>query len=165
MKERTAASVFSDEVISAAGFSEHAGRVLDRAAHHPVTITRADEAFALLRRDHATHLAEAARHLSLLVGLLQAVETPESGGAPEGDHPYGWVAALEASDRRQLMAEVTEAIQQALAGSVDWSEVDVLLHEWEESGAVLQSEAVATAFAAFSVEVPLSVPAALLIRE
>ena len=53
-------SIYSDELISATELNRQPGRVLDIAQERPVTITRNDHAFALLRREQMAGLVKAA---------------------------------------------------------------------------------------------------------
>ena len=63
-------SIYSDDLISATELNRPPGRILDMALEHPVTITRNDHAFALLRREKMAELVKAAAQTKFVVEII-----------------------------------------------------------------------------------------------
>ncbi|MCE2720285.1 MAG: hypothetical protein LW708_15980 [Anabaena sp. 49628_E55] len=49
-------NAYSDELVTATELNRQPGKVLDKAYEHPITITRNDQSFALLRREDVAYL-------------------------------------------------------------------------------------------------------------
>ncbi|MBZ5622515.1 MAG: type II toxin-antitoxin system prevent-host-death family antitoxin [Acidobacteriia bacterium] len=69
------ATLFGDEIFTATDLNRRAGHVLDEAKNRHVTITRNDEAFALLPRKDASRMVETASNASRMVDLVTAIAT------------------------------------------------------------------------------------------
>jgi hypothetical protein len=65
--------IYSDELVSATELNRQTGHVLDMAFQRPITITRNDQAFALLRREDAARIANASAHAEVLFNLAGAI--------------------------------------------------------------------------------------------
>jgi len=63
-------NIYSDELITATELNRQSGRVLDKALEPPVTITRNDQSFALLRREEVTFLVKAATQSKAVFGVI-----------------------------------------------------------------------------------------------
>ncbi|MFO0448078.1 MAG: hypothetical protein ACK52I_05315, partial [Pseudomonadota bacterium] len=55
-------SIYSDELVTATELNRQPGRILDKALEHPITITRNDQSFALLRREDVALFVKTAQH-------------------------------------------------------------------------------------------------------
>ncbi len=156
-----AAPVYTDHLITATELNRHAGQVLDEARQHPVTITRNDEAFALLPRKDVSRLVEAATYGEQMVNLLSAIWTYRLTGKkiPVG-HAFEWVNAFDLEDVDTLQTELHGIFRYATSGVVAWDEFEATLHEWQESALAVRSEALDAAFNAPAAEVPLTRPEA-----
>jgi hypothetical protein len=153
-----AAPVFTDEIFTATDLNRRAGQVLDEAKRRPVTITRNDEAFALLLRKDASHLMETVFHGGHMVDLLTAISNyRRAGNDIQPGHSFEWLNAFDVDDLDTLQAEAYAAFREARA-SGSWDDFDAVLHEWQESAVAVRSEALAAAFAAPAEEVPLTPP-------
>ncbi|MFN5839116.1 MAG: hypothetical protein ACK47J_20950, partial [Pseudanabaena sp.] len=63
-------SIYSDELVTATELNRQPGRILDKALEHPITITRTDQSFALLRREDVALFVKTAQHSREIVELL-----------------------------------------------------------------------------------------------
>jgi hypothetical protein len=151
-------NIYSDTLISATDLNRQPGRVLDLALKHPVTITRNDEAFALLRREDAARMIETTTHVELLVEIIQVIYRLLLGRSPEPEFPYQWLTQFDPDELNELLTEINDTIQAIFAGERTWESIDLLIHEWQESAQAIASPAIAAAFAAEPDETPLTAP-------
>jgi prevent-host-death family protein len=152
-------TVFGDEIFTATDLNRRAGHVLDEARNRPVTITRNDEAFALLNRKDASRMAEAASKARLMVDLVTAISTYGLANAqiPTG-HSFEWLNAFDIDELRTLLNEVHASFRRAADGEIAWDDFDAVVHEWHESAIAIRSDALAAAFSGPSEEVRLTQP-------
>lgn len=153
-------TIFGDEIFTATDLNRRAGHVLDEAKNRPVTITRNDEAFALLPRKDASRMVEAASNARQMVDLVTAISQYKQAGkdVPAG-HAFEWLNAFDMAELGDLFAEAYQAFHHASDGAISWDDFEAVLHEWHESAIAVRSEALATAFSAPNGEVPLTQPA------
>jgi prevent-host-death family protein len=153
-------AVFSDEIFTATDLNRRAGHVLDEARTRPVTITRNDEAFALLNRQEASRMVEATSNARLMVDLVTAISTYRLGDAPVPiGHTFEWLNAFDIEELRTLLAEVHLSFRRAADAETSWDDFEALLHEWHESAIAIRSDRLAAAFSEPGQEVPLTQPA------
>jgi hypothetical protein len=128
--------LFGDQVFSATDLNRRGGEVLNRARTHPVTISRNNEQFALVRREYAAGLVSAVSHLSNVLSLTRSVH------AVLADKPVAesmsWIKAFDAEDLSGMVDEITAATDTAL-DTGDWEPLDALMHEWRESAFAISS--------------------------
>jgi hypothetical protein len=129
--------LFSDEVFTATELNRRGGTILDRARLRPVTISRNNEQFALLRRDQAANLVGTVNRIVRAVLLLSQARTAIAGG--QVSEPFRWLEIYEKDDLEKLVTEVLSATLNAASGDSDWDEVEALIHEWRESANVAKS--------------------------
>jgi prevent-host-death family protein len=129
--------VFGDEVFTSTDLNRRSGEVLNRARLGPVTISRNNEQFALLRRDQAASLVRTVSGVGEMVVLLSEAKSLLSGGEPLA--AFSWLKVFEKDDLEKLCSEVLCAARNALSGESDFDEVDAVIHEWHESALVAQS--------------------------
>jgi hypothetical protein len=155
--------VFSDEVFTSSDLNRRISEVLNHASNRPVTISRNNEQFALLRRDQAADLVRAVSNFSSLVEVVQAaVAIKRNEAIPQG---ASWMAALPEGDRISMLQELFDASQAALAGDGDWETVSITLHEWRETASLLSSKVLDEAMSAAPDEQPLTDPLAVPVEE
>lgn len=152
--------IYSDILVSATDLNRQPGRILDLALKSPITITRNDEAFALLRREDAASMVEAATHVKLLVEFIQAVYRLLLGQVLEPEHPYRWLSLFDADELNELLVEINATIQEIFSGEQAWEAIDTLVHEWQESAQAIATPELATAFEAAADEELLLPPKA-----
>ena len=152
-------SIYSDELISATELNRQLGHVLDRALEHPVTITRNDHAFALLRREEMAALVKAARQTRIVVEVINVAYRLSQGKDIGSDHPYEWLKAFDTEELNELNAETINAF---LLGcdTCKWDMLDAVIHEWHESALAINSIELAVAFSDKPDEVLLTQPTA-----
>jgi prevent-host-death family protein len=143
------ATIFKDEIFTATDLNRRTGQVLDEAKNHPVTITRNDEAFALLPRKDASRLIEAVSNARRMVDLVTAISIYRQAGAnvPVGQ-PFDWLNSFDMEELQALRTEVYGVFRSAMDGEVPWDDFEAVLHEWHESAVVLRSETLDAAFSA-----------------
>ncbi len=149
--------VFGDEIFTATDLNRRAGQVLDEAANRPVTITRNDEAFALINRKDAARLVESASNARLMVDLVTAISMYRLANAqvPVG-HTFEWLNAFDIDELKTLLGEAHGSFRRAADAEISWADFEGVLHEWHESAIAIRSDALAAAFTAPSEEVPLT---------
>jgi hypothetical protein len=155
--------VFSDEVFTSSDLNRRISEVLNHASNRPVTISRNNEQFALLRRDQAADLVRAVSNFSSLVEVVQAaVAIKRNEAIPQG---ASWMAVLPEGDRISMLQELFTASHAALDGDGDWETVSTALHEWRETASLLSSKVLDEAMSAAPDEQPLTDPRAVPVEE
>ncbi len=150
-------NIYSDELISATELNRQPGRILDLAALHPVTITRNDHAFALLRREEMALYIKAATMTKIVVEVINVAYQLSQGKEIGSNHDYGWMKAFDTEELNELVAEIINACSVG-SDSDDWDLVDVVIHEWRESAMAINSPELEKAFSDVEDEVPLTSP-------
>jgi hypothetical protein len=160
MYEGTLSNIFSDELITATELNRQPGRVLDKALEHPVTITRNDQSFALLRREEVTFLVKTATQSKTVFELLTVAFSLLLGKEIGFENPYGWLRVFDSDDLQDFIKEVSEAFRLIDSSSRTWNMIDAIIHEWHESAIAIASPELAAAFSDEIDEVPLTQPSA-----
>lgn len=152
--------IYSDDLISATELNRRPGEVLDRAWDHPVTITRNERAFALLRRDEMAAIAKAATQTTAVVEIINIASRLRLKEEISPEHSYAWLKVFDAEELDELREEVLSAFRQGVdAGK--WDILEAVIHEWHESALAIGSPELAAAFSDDELdEVPLTQPTA-----
>ncbi|MBD2300550.1 hypothetical protein [Nostoc sp. FACHB-190] len=153
-------NIYSDELITATELNRQPGRVLDKALERPVTITRNDHAFALLRREEVTSLVKAATQSQAVFEGLTVAFSLLLGKEIGFEHPYGWLSVFDADDLQEFIKELSEAFRLIDSSTTAWEMIEALIHEWHESAIAIFSPELAAAFSAETDEIPLTKPSA-----
>ncbi len=151
-------NVYSDELVTATELNRQPGRILDKALDHPVTITRNDQSFALLRREKVASLVKAARHGRDVFELLSVAFRLLLRQKIGTEHPYGWLRVFDQEDLQEFITEVSEAYRSGNFCEQAWDELDAIIHEWHESALAISSPEIAAAFSDEFDELPLTQP-------
>jgi hypothetical protein len=148
-------AIYSDEVFTSTDLNRRSGEVLNHARKNPVTISRNNEQFALMRREDAACLVSTLDKLKEVLDLFQAVISVAVGMpmAPT----YSWVKALSNSDRLTMAKEVLTECSKA-STSEDWDALADMIYEWKETALVAESGIIQEVLGQPSEEVPLTVP-------
>jgi hypothetical protein len=154
----TFGNIYSDELITATELNRQPGRVLDKALERPVTITRNDQSFALLRREEVTFLVKAATQSKAVFEALTVAFSLLLGKEIGFKHPYGWLSLFEEDDLQDFIKELSEAFRLIDSSTTAWEIIDAIIHEWHESAVAIASPELADAFSAETDEVPLKPP-------
>jgi hypothetical protein len=149
-------AVFSDEVFTATELNRRGGAILDRARRRPITISRNNEQFALLRREQAACLVGTVTRIVRAVAVLSEANAAITGS--QVSEPFKWLQVYERDDLQKLVAEVLQATRKAASNEYDWDEVEALIHEWRESAIVAQSGVLDAAVQELPEELPLESP-------
>jgi len=129
--------LFSDEVFTATELNRHVGTVLDHACVRPVTISRNNDLFALVKREYAARMIRTMAQMKSALSLLAEAHVAISGESPAP--VFAWLTIYEKDDLQRLFTEVLDAVGRAASGASDWGDVQAVIHEWEESALVAKS--------------------------
>ncbi len=151
-------NIYSDELITATELNRQPGRVLDKALDRPVTITRNDQSFALLRREEVTFLVKVATQSKAVFEALTVAFSLLLGKEIGFEHPYGWLSIFDSDDLQDFIKELSEAFRLVDSSSTGWDLIEAIIHEWHESAIAITSPELAAAFSSETDEVPLTNP-------
>jgi len=156
----TFGNIYSDELITATELNRQPGRVLDKALERPVTITRNDQSFALLRREEVTFLINAFTRSNAVFEALTGAFSLTLGKEIGVEHPYRWLSVFDLDDLQDFIKELSQAFRLIGSSTTAWEMIDAIIHEWHESALAATSPELAAAFSAETNEVPLTKPSA-----
>lgn len=131
--------VFSDAIVTAKELNRQPGRILDLALEGPVTITRNNEAFALMPREKVTSLIQAAKVAGLAFEATTIAHRLIDGEKLAEEHPYAWLGDFDQDDLKDFINDVTSTFEQFSGLPNAWFEVNGIIHEWHESSLVYAS--------------------------
>jgi hypothetical protein len=126
------ATIFSDDLISATFLNRQPGKVLDLAATHPVTITRNEEAFVLLRREEIAKLAQGFEELKTVIEVLNAAYRLHGGVHLGSEHPYGWLRAFDSEELGELIEEILDAFRPGVDAG-NWEQLKAVIPPFLDS--------------------------------
>jgi hypothetical protein len=156
-KMQLVGSVFSDPLVTATELNRRCGAILDMALRKPVTITRNDQSFALLRRELVAQLSAAYEQFSMFLDISRSISLVQTGKKLNKDNHYQWLNVYEANDLALFYNELTEALADVINGD-DLYAIENLVHEWHESAIAVESDVLSKAFEADSDPVDLTPP-------
>ncbi|MBE9214116.1 hypothetical protein IQ247_15820 [Plectonema cf. radiosum LEGE 06105] len=151
-------NIYSDELITATELNRQPGRVLDKALERPVTITRNDQSFALLRREEVTSVIKAATQSKAVFEALTVAFSLLLGKEIGFEYPYGWLRVFDSDELQEFIKQLSEAFRLIDSSTTAWEIIDGIIHEWHESAIAISSAELAAAFNAETDEVPLTKP-------
>jgi len=130
-------SLFGDRVFSSTDLNRRPGEILNCAREAPVTISRNNEQFALLRREQVASLVNSLTRVQTALLVLLGADAAISGR----DLPpsVAWLRLYKNDHLQRLRSEVLTATAQAVFGNADWNQVDAVLREWRESALVART--------------------------
>lgn len=149
--------LFGDQLVTATELNRRVGAILDMAIKQPVTITRKNQHFALLRRELAAQLSALCDQVTMYTQAMMAIRLVLSGKELYEDHPYRWLRAYDTGDLDLMRDELIEAITEVVQGS-DAEAVEGVIHEWHESAVAAESEVLEQAFETESEPIALTPP-------
>lgn len=138
-------TIYSDCIVSSSELNRRSGQILDTALTTPVTITRNNDSFALLRRELMTNMAKGIEQMNNVTQLVNVVYRLASGQEIESTNRFKWVEEFDSEEQADLVNEVYEVLNQAQL-TQDWDEVAAVIYEWRESAIALTSEELSEAF-------------------
>jgi hypothetical protein len=139
-------NVYSDELIPENTFNKEPGNVLDLAWKNPVTITRNQQYFALLRRDDLTQMVKVITLSKKVLEILDTAYKLRLGEDVNSKHPFVWLKVFDSDELGEFITEILNAFQDLSSGINDWELLDAVIHEWQESAITLQNEELLSAF-------------------
>lgn len=138
-------TLYSDCLFSSSDLNRRAGYVLDTALTTPVTITRNNDSFALLKRDVMTSMAKGIEQMNNITQLVNVAYRLSDGQDIETNHQFKWIEEFDSEERSELVNEVYQALELAKLTD-DWDEVAAVIHEWRESAVAIASDELTAAF-------------------
>ena len=138
--------IYSDELITATELNRQPGRILDKALEHPITITRNDQSFALLRRESMALFMNAAQQSRETLELINAAFRLLLNQKTEIEYLYNWLRVFDTEELNELIDEVMAAYRSVDLHKKDWQELDAIIHEWHESAIAISNPELETAF-------------------
>lgn len=145
--------IYSDELITATELNLQPGLVLDKALAHPVTITRDDQSFALLRRENVALFVKAAQGSREIVELLSTAFRLLLKEKFDNEHHYHWLKVFEPEELNQLIDEVMSVYRSVDLSAKAWDELEAIIHEWHESALAILNPDIEAAFSQESDEI------------
>jgi hypothetical protein len=139
-------SIYSDELITATELNRQPGRILDKALEHPVTITRNDQSFALLRRENVAVFVKAAQRSKEIIELLSTAFRLLLKQKIGTEHPYSWLGVFDAEELNEFIDEVTRTYRLIDLSEKAGDELDAIIHEWQESALAISNPEFEAAF-------------------
>jgi hypothetical protein len=147
--------IFGDELVSAKDLNRQSGRILDIAFERPVTITRNNHYFALLRREDVTYLVQAARAVRLAFEVSGVAFRLMQGAEIGDENPYAWLSVFDKNELEEFTDEIASTIHRFENTPSVYQEVDAVVYEWRESAIVVGSSELAEAMQAESDDLVL----------
>jgi hypothetical protein len=151
-------NAYSDELITATELNRQPGRVLDKAYERPITITRNDQSFALLRREDVAYLVKGITQSKAVFEVLSVAFRLLLGEKIGYEHPYGWLGVFDADELQEFIQEVSEAFRLTETSHQAWDMIDAIIYEWHQSSIAISSPELAAAFEDESDETQLTPP-------
>ncbi|WP_199317799.1 hypothetical protein [Richelia sinica] len=151
-------NAFSDELVTATELNRQPGKILDKAYERPITITRNDQFFALLRREDVGYLVKGINQSKAVFEVLSVAFRLLLSQEIGSEHPYGWLSVFDADELQDFIKEVSEAFRLTDTSNQAWDLIDAIIHEWKESAIAISSSELAAAFKDESDEMPLTPP-------
>ena len=138
--------VYGDELITATELNRSSGRILDLAMTQPVTITRNDQHFALLRRDEMALLVKAAAFSVRVFEVTAAAYRLRLGEEIGSENIYGWLKVFDELELCELIAEIEKDYRLVESEPAAWDRIEATIYEWHQSAIALSSPELAAAF-------------------
>lgn len=151
--------LFSDEVFTSTDLNRRSGEVLNHASKNPVTISRNNEWFALLRRDQAAALVKGLAQTVLVLQMAQGAVAIRKKAFESVPPSVSWMSAFDEEERLCMLSEIFAACVKA-SDDGEWDCVSNLIHQWQESALVIESGVLRDAMASDSDEQVLPYPGA-----
>ncbi len=149
-------NAYSDELVTATELNRQPGKILDKAYEHPITITRNDQSFALLRREDVAYLVKGITQSKAVFEVLSVAFRLLLEQEIGYDHPYGWLRVFKADELQDFIKEVSEAFRLTDISNHGWDLLETIIYEWHESAIAITSPDLAAAFNDESDEVLLT---------
>ncbi|HEY9702070.1 MAG TPA: hypothetical protein V6C58_06475 [Allocoleopsis sp.] len=152
----TFSNTYSDELITATELDDQTWRVLDKAYEHPVTITRQDQYFALLRREDVAYLINGIKQSKTVCELLSVAYCLLIGKNINYEHQYRWLKVFDQDELKDFIQEINEVFLLNDTSDNTWELLEAIIYEWKESAIAISSPDLAFAFNDETDEIPLT---------
>lgn len=135
------------------------GKMPDMVLRVPVTITRNNEHFALLRRELVAHMSAISEQVTLFTDVMHAIQIARTDASLSAEHPFHWLTAFDDDDLVEMEHELLTCLA-SVVHNEDVEAVESAVYGWRASACVIQSGVLADALTAESDPVPLTPPPA-----
>lgn len=150
--------LFGDVLVTATELNRKVGATLDKALSTPVTITRNDQHFALLRREEVALMFAVSEQSSKFAEVMQAIKRARSGANLAKDREYAWLSVFDDDELSEMMGELVDAFGDMMHGGGGADAVGTVIHEWRESAIAVGNDALAQAMGSEDDPTPLTPP-------
>src|SRR5437879_2801140 len=99
--------IFGDEVYTSTDLNRRSGEVLNHARLRPVTISRNNEQFSLVRKEEAASGFRVLNHIQFAMTVLIGVQQAAAGEQPPP--AVSWINIYDKDDIQKLGSEVLTA--------------------------------------------------------
>ncbi len=138
-------AIYSDCIVTSSELNRRSGQILDTALTTPVTITRNNDLFALVKRDVMTKMANETHQMDCFIELTSVLRKVNLGQTIVASNGFKWVEEFDSEERSELLDEIYSALEKTKSVN-DWSYVRDVIHEWKESAIAIASEELGEAF-------------------
>lgn len=123
--------LFEDQLFSATDLQRRCSTVLDSALLGPVTISRNNEQFAVLKREQAKNLIHQAQSLLNIMTVMFTIRLLCEGGQPPAE--LSWLGAYEKDELEELEQEISQAFHVSDAPERRIAAIEAILDEYKAS--------------------------------
>jgi hypothetical protein len=163
MSATSCVNAYQEEIVSATMLNRQPGTVLDKAAEHPITITRNEQSFALLPRENVTYLIKGVKQSKHVFEIFSVCFRLLRQQDISHENPYAWLKVFSVDDIQNLINELSDAFRLTESSSVNaWDLIESIIYEWHESAIAILSPDLAIAFNDETDEISLTKPSSLI---
>ncbi len=91
--------VYGDYLVTSSELNRRSGQILDTALTTPVTITRNNDSFALVKRDVMTNMANSISVMDSFIELTSVIRRVDLGQEIESSNGFKWVEEFDSEER------------------------------------------------------------------
>lgn len=135
----TTETLYNDTIYTSRDLNRSTAKVLDKALEEPVTITRNNDSFALLRREKMGDMSKKILYTRVVAYLYEAICKVNMQQVLDPGDPYKWVDKFDREEHIDLLSELSSAMQHS-ENTDDWEELRCLILEWSESAIAISSD-------------------------
>ena len=135
----TTETLYNDTIYTSRDLNRSTAKVLDKALEEPITITRNNDSFALLRREKMGNMCKKILYTRVVACLYEVICKVNMQQIIDRDNPYKWVEKFDREEHIELMNDLSVALQHG-ENTDDWEELKCVIFEWSESANAIDSD-------------------------